>query len=70
MLIRPRARRILVPRDDNGQLSGYQTEHWDDHVDATVLQPTIRAELTPREYRILHEIAFGTPPQQETKHGR
>lgn len=38
-LIRPRSRNIIVPHDDTGEATGYLTEHWDDHVDATVVVP-------------------------------
>lgn len=30
-----------VYKDDSPELSGFLTEHWDDSVDATVVNPTI-----------------------------
>lgn len=32
---------IPVFREDNGQLGGKQTEHWDGRVDATIIAPTL-----------------------------
>ena len=36
-LIRPRTQTTPVHADDDGSLAGFQTEHWDDAVDAKVL---------------------------------
>lgn len=35
------AKDIPVYREDNGRLGGKQTEHWDGHVDATIIAPTL-----------------------------
>lgn len=32
---------IPAYREDNGQLGGKHTEHWDGHVDATIIAPTL-----------------------------
>lgn len=48
-LIRPRKRVTPVAREDNGKLSGYLTEHWNDRIDALVLSPEaliIKPKLT------------------------
>lgn len=34
-----------VPRDDNGKLAGYQTEHWSDRVDAHVMPEPIEVRV-------------------------
>lgn len=45
-LLRPRARKIIVPNEETGKMSGYLTEHWDDSIDATVVNPpTARIQI-------------------------
>lgn len=43
------AKDILIYREDNGKLGGKQTEHWDGHVDATVIAPHVKKNLTTGE---------------------
>lgn len=62
-LLRPRTNVIPVMNEDTGKVGGYYTEHWDDHVDATVLVAPVAVvakgsvmELAPGEREIIQRV--------------
>lgn len=43
------AKEYPIYREDNGKLGGKQVEHWDGHVDATIIAPTLVKNTTTGE---------------------
>ena len=39
------SKKTQVQRESDGTVGGYQTEHWDDRVDATVQPKTLKMKL-------------------------
>lgn len=37
-------KKTIIRRDDNGKTAGMTVEHWDDHVDATAVAPSVKVK--------------------------